>query len=201
TGTYFSKKEIEELIYHLPDHVILVYDEVYYHFTDAEDYTTALPYVLEGKNIIAINSFSKAYGLAALRIGYSYSTPEIATYLRNIRRPFMINTLSMEAAIAALEDTDFIAQSRDFVHQEKAFLYAQFDRLGIQYWKTQANFILVKVPMEANICEHEMLKDGIMVRVANGFPKPNYVRITIGTRKANETVVAAISKILVVLSK
>ena len=82
TGTYIPKAVIEELINQVPSHVIIVLDEVYYHFADAPDFTTAVPFVQAGKQVIAVNSFSKTYGLAALRMGYAYSTPEIANYLR-----------------------------------------------------------------------------------------------------------------------
>ena len=107
TGTHIPKQQIDQLVNGLPDHVILVFDEVYFQFADASDYIRPLPYVLEGKNVIGINSLSKAYGLAGIRVGYSYSTPEIATYLRQLRIPFMINTISMEGAMAALDDDQF----------------------------------------------------------------------------------------------
>ena len=144
TGTHLPKTQIDALVNNLPDHVVLLYDEVYYQYVQARDYVRALPYVLAGKNVIGINSFSKAYGLAGLRVGYSYSTPRIAEYLQQIRIPFMINSLSMTAAMAALTDTEFIKQTVQLIHQEKPYLYAAFEKMGIKYWKTQANFILVQ---------------------------------------------------------
>lgn len=195
TGTHLPKHQVDKLVENLPDHVVLVFDEVYYQFADAENYVRALPYVLAGKNVIAVNSFSKAYGLAGLRVGYSYSTPEIAAYLRKLMRPFMINTLSMEAAMAALEDDEFIQKTVQHIHKEKQFLYEQLDLLGVKYWKTQANFILVEPEMDANEFEAAMLEGGVMVRPVAGFGAPGCVRVTIGTRDGNEAFVQVWKKI------
>ena len=196
TGTHLSKSQVDKLVNNLPDHVVLVFDEVYYQFADAKAFIRPLPYVLAGKNVIGINSFSKAYGLAGLRVGYAYSTPVIAAYLQQLRRPFMINTLSMEAAIAALEDTEFIKQTVQMVHKEKTFLYQKLDNLGIKYWKTQANFILIKPVIDAKIFEAKMLQEGVMVRPVAGFGAPDCVRVTIGTREGNEAFLNGCRKIL-----
>lgn len=196
TGTHIPKEQIDTLLAGIPDHVILVFDEVYFQFADAPDFVRALPYVLSGKNVIGINSLSKAYGLAGLRIGYSYSTPEIATYLQQLRIPFMINTLTLEGAMAALEDSEFINKTVDFVHREKQFLYEQFDALGIKYWKTQANFILTQPNMDPLKFEEKMLNEGVMVRPVAGFGAPKCVRITIGTREGNETLIEGWKKLL-----
>jgi histidinol-phosphate aminotransferase len=128
TGTHIPKSAIDQLIEGLPDHVVLLFDEVYYQFADAPDYVRATPYVTQGKNVVAVNSFSKAYGLAGLRVGYSYSTPEISGYLRNLRRPFMVNTLSMKAAMAALQDEAFIDQTVQVVHEGREYLYEELAR-------------------------------------------------------------------------
>lgn len=195
TGTYLPKSQIDELINGLPDHVVLLYDEVYYQYVDTTDYVRAIPYVVAGKNVIGINSFSKAYGLAGLRVGYSYSTPEIAQYLQTLRRPFMINSLSMNAAIAALEDTDFIKATVDLIHQEKNYLYAELDKLGMKYWPTQANFILIQPTISEQAFEQQLLAEGIMVRPAGSFGAPNCVRVTIGTHEANLALVGALKKV------
>ncbi len=195
TGTYISKQDVDRLVEGLPDHVVLVYDEVYYQYADAKDYVRALPYVLNGKNVIGVNSFSKAYGLAGLRIGYSYSTKEISEYLRKIRRPFMINMLSLEAAMAALGDDDFIKKTVALIHKEKNYVYHELDKMDVKYWKTQANFFLVKPKLTPLEFEAEMIKYGVMVRPVAGFGAPECIRVTLGTREANETFLSAYSKI------
>lgn len=196
TGTHLPKSQIDALVNGLPDHVVLIYDEVYYQYVQARDYVRALPYVMAGKNVIGINSFSKAYGLAGLRVGYSYSTPRIAEYLQQLRIPFMIDSLSMTGAMAALQDTEFIKQTVQLIHQEKAYLYAAFDQMGVKYWKTQTNFILIQPIIDSTEFETLLLEEGIMVRPADNFGAPGCVRVTIGTREANDAFLAAWRKVL-----
>lgn len=196
TGTYLPKGDIDKLLAQVPDHIVVVLDEVYFQFATAEDYTTALPYVLEGKNVIGVNSFSKAYGLAGLRVGYAYSTPEISRYISKLQRPFYINTLALEACMAALSDNDFLEKTVRTVNEGKAFLYPEYEKLGIKYWKSQANFITVKPEMNDKIFEQKMLEHGVMVRPVATFGHPDCVRITIGTQEGNEAVIQAMKAIL-----
>lgn len=196
TGTHLPKAQVTELVNKLPDHVVMVYDEVYYQFADAEDYTTALPYVMEGKNVIAVNSFSKAYGLAGLRVGYAYSSEKLAKYVSNARRPFMISSLGMNAAMAALKDTAFIEKTVQLIRTEKEFLYQALDALQMKYWKTQGNFILIKPEMNDKVFEEKMMMEGIMVRPVANFGAPECIRVTIGTREANEAYITALKKVM-----
>jgi histidinol-phosphate aminotransferase len=196
TGTYIPKAQLDYLLDHLPDHVVVVLDEVYFQFAEADDYTTALPYVQAGKRIIGLNSFSKAYGLAGLRMGYAYTTPELAAYVQCLYKPFMINRLGMEAAIAALQDTGFLEETVSLVRTERQFLYKHLDELGMKYWKSQGNFILIKPDMPEKEFEAKILKEGIMVRPVAGFGAPGCVRVTVGTRAANEAYIEGLKQIL-----
>lgn len=196
TGSYITKQQVDQIVNNAPPHVVIVYDEVYYQYVDKEDYTRGYPYVKEGQNVIAVNSFSKAYGLAGLRVGYAYSTAKIAKYISAFRRPFMINTLSMEAAIAALKDEEWIQKTASLNKAEKQYLYEEYDELGLKYWKTQANFIAIKPKMGDLAFTEAMLLEGIMVRPVAGFGFPGVVRITIGDHKANVACVKAIKKVL-----
>ncbi|MGB0863745.1 MAG: histidinol-phosphate transaminase [Saprospiraceae bacterium] len=197
TGTYIPKEKIDALMDGIPEHVIVVLDEVYYHFANAADFTTAIPYVQAGKKMIAINSFSKTYGLAALRIGYAYSTPEIAQYLRALYRPFLINIIGLNAGIAALSDHEFIDATVDLVQKERERFYPVFDKLGLTYWKSQGNFILFKSPIDAPKLEQQLLEEaGVMVRNATNFGAPNCLRITIGTADANDAFLKGIQTLL-----
>lgn len=196
TGSIIEEEQIDELLSFLPDHVLLVFDEVYHQYPDAEEYVRALPYVLSGKNVIAVNSLSKAYGLAGLRIGYSYASEEIASYLRKFRRPFMLNTLSMEAAIAALGDHEFIQHTVDLIHTEKQFLYSALDKLDLKYWKTQGNFFMLKPNSSPQEFEEKMIEQGVMTRTLEGFGSSDCVRVTIGTREGNEAFILALKAII-----
>lgn len=196
TGTHIPIEQLDELLPQLPSHVITVYDEVYYQYADAESYTTALPYVDEGMNVIGVNSFSKAYGLAGMRVGYGYTTEKIAKYISQVRRPFHISTLAMDAAMAALTDKAFIRKTVDLVLTEKNYIYKSLDKIGIKYWKTQANFITLKPKMKADKFEAAMLKHGIMVRPVANFGAPGCVRVTIGDRQANQAYLRALKKVI-----
>ena len=196
TGTHVPKEQIDELIANVPDHVIVVIDEVYYQFADADDYTTALPYVDHGKNVIAINSFSKAYGLAGLRMGYAYSTEKIAKYISQVRLPFMLNTLGMEAAIASLDDKEFITTTVELITSEKEFLYEELDKIGVAYWKSQANFITIKPKMNDKEFEEKMLMHGVMVRPVASFGHPGCIRVTVGDRTANLAYLRALRTVI-----
>ncbi len=196
TGSILRKDQLDQLLSIVPDHVIVVLDEVYHHFVDAPTYQRALPYVLAGHNVVAINSFSKAYGLAGLRVGYCYSTEEIATYLSRLQRAFLLNSLSMSGAMAALADKAHLEEAVLHNRKEKQYLYEGLDRLGLPYWKTQANFILVKPPMDTRAFETRMLESGIMVRRTDSFGAAGCVRVSIGTRTANEYYLGALAKIL-----
>jgi len=196
TGTHIPKRQLDELLPQIPEHVVIVLDEVYYQYADADDYTTAIPYVDAGLNVIGVNSFSKAYGLAGMRVGYGYTTEKIARYLSQVQRPFHINTLAMDGAKAALTDTDFIKETVDLVLAEKEYIYKSLDKLGVRYWKTQANFITLKPKMKDKAFEEAMLKEGIMVRPVANFGAPGCIRVTIGDREANKAYLKALRKIL-----
>ncbi len=196
TGTYIPKKDMDRLVALLPDHVVLVYDEVYFQFVQADDYVRGYEYLDSGKNIIAVNSFSKAYGLAGLRLGYAYSSTKIAKYVSQARTPFMISTLALEAGIAALRDNEFINETVNLIHSEKEFLYDQLDKLGIKFWPTQANFITIKPEMNDEQFEREMLNEGVMVRPVANFGATDCIRVTIGNREANLAYLNALKKVL-----
>jgi len=196
TGTHIPQSQLDELLPQIPEHVVIVYDEVYYQYADAKDFTVGLPYVDAGLNVIAVNSFSKAYGLAGMRVGYGYTTKEIGEYLAQIKRPFHLNTLAMDAAMAALKDKAFIKKTVKLVRDEKAYIYKSLDKLGVKYWKSQANFITIKPKMNDKKLEEAMLMQGIMVRPVANFGAPGCIRVTIGDHEANKAYVKALRKVL-----
>lgn len=196
TGTYIPKATMDAIIQGVPDHVIVVLDEVYHHFADADDYVTAMPYVKDGHQVIGLNSFSKAYGLAGLRMGYGYGPEKIMTYVRQLWKPFFLNSIANAAMAAALTDTEFIQKTTDHIIAERNYLFGEFDKMGLEYWRSQGNFIMVRPPMNEKLFEEKMLYHGIMIRPVSGFGAPGCVRITIGTKEANRVVVNAITSII-----
>ncbi len=186
TGTYINKTELDRLLDTIPDHVIVVYDEVYFHFVDADDFPFGIDYIKKGKNMIVLHTFSKIYGLAGLRVGYGITTPQIGEYLNKIFRPFRIGTLPTIAAYEALKDTEHVEQSQKMVWEGKRWLYEQFDKHGITYWPSQGNFILFQSPIPSLELTSKMLDEGVMVRPGDNFGAPGCIRLTIGTKEANE---------------
>lgn len=196
TGTYTNKEQIDYLVDNLPEHVIMVYDEVYYHFAEAHDFPRAIDYILEGKNVIGIHSFSKSYGLAGIRLGYGFSTQEIAEYIANFKRPFVLNTLTMLAGIAALKDEQHLTDTINLVIQGRNWLYKEFEKLGINYWRSQTNFVYIEPAMNSKELTAALLKKGVMVRPCDAFGSKNGVRITVGDAKANAAFINALNTIL-----
>ena len=195
TGSYIPKDRMDRLVDGLPEHVILVMDEVYHHFVDAADYVSAMHYVKQGKSVIGLNSFSKAYGLAGLRLGYAYGPTHIMNYVRQLSKPFLMSTLSIEAVDAALQDHEFISKTRSHILHERNYIYNELDALGITYWKSQGNFIMIKPKMDLQEFERSMLDHGIKVRVVGGFGAPGCVRVTIGTQAANRAYIQALHEL------
>jgi len=196
TGSYISKHDMDRLLPQIPQNIIVIYDEVYRHFADAKDYVTGVPYVQAGYNIVAVNSFSKSYGLAGMRVGYCYSSEKIISYIRQLSKPFIINKLSSVAAIAALSDHDFIDKVVNLIKSERQYLASEFNRLSILFTPSQSNFYLIQPPIDAADYVAHLSSHGVMTRATANFGAPGKVRISIGAREANEAVVTAIEKLI-----
>lgn len=195
TGTYIPKPILDDFINRVPKNIVIVLDEVYRHFADAEDYVSALSYVKDGHNVVGINSFSKTYGLAGLRIGYCYTTKTIAQYIRQIHKPFLLPFTSLEAAMGALKDSEFIRKTVQTVMNGRKYLEGEFQRLGIRFWPTQGNFFIIDPPLPEFEFTDFLMNEGVMVRPVSQFGAPGKVRITIGTQEANEVLVNVLEKI------
>ncbi len=196
TGTMIPRETMDRLVNNLPPHVILLHDEVYWHFADQSCFPFAKDYVLEGKNVIGLHSFSKAYGLAGMRAGYAFCTPRIADYLQKLRRPFFISAMSVEGAIAALGDVEHVEATQNLMKAEKPFLYAAFDELGIRYWESHTNFILFKSPIAVDELVNKMLAEGVMIRSGANNGAPGHIRVTVGTHEGNVAFVEGMKKVL-----
>ncbi|MEM8998849.1 MAG: histidinol-phosphate transaminase [Bacteroidota bacterium] len=194
TGTYIPKSVLDDFLQRVPKNILIVLDEVYRHFADADDYVSALSYVQKGHHVLGLNSFSKTYGLAGMRIGYGYTSKTIANYLRLIHKPFLLPLTSIEAAIGALGDNAFIEETIRTVHEGKHFLSDSFMKLGITFWPSQANFFLVDPPLPEFEFTDRLMASGIMVRPVSQFGAPGKVRITIGNQEANKKLIGTLQK-------
>jgi len=196
TGTYVTKYEIEEFINALPPGVVVVLDEAYDAFIDVDDYPDSLRYLKKKKRIIILKTFSKAYGLAGLRLGYAITCPELAAYLERIRQPFNVNYLAQVAGLAALEDKVFLKKTRRLTLEGKDFIYQGLSRMGLGYVLSVANFILIDVGRPSQEVFKSMLKFGVIVRDMCQYGLGNFIRVTIGTPKENERFLRVLSKVL-----
>ncbi len=195
TGTYVTRYELEDFMLSLPDDVLLVLDEAYDAFIDVDDFPNSLAYTAN-RNVILMKTFSKAYGLAGLRIGYAIAQPELVSYMERARQPFNVNSLAQAAAAAALDDKKFLRKSRQVILEGKEYLYASLQRLGIAYVPTVANFILIDAGRDGLNVFKDMLRYGVIVRDMKQYGLKNFIRVTIGTKQENERFIKVLRKIL-----
>lgn len=184
TGTYVTKRELEAFLRDLPHQTIVFVDEAYAEFVDASDYPQTLSYVKEHPMIIT-RSFSKAYGLAGLRVGYGVAQPSLVASMNAVREPFNVNSLAQAAALAALEDREFLARSRRLVKEGRQFLTTELKRLGLRSVPSVANFILIELGPRAQEIANALLTRGVIVREMSAWGLPECVRVTIGTMPEN----------------
>ncbi len=196
TGTIVTAEQMSEFMEAIPDHVIVGFDEAYYEYVDDPDYPDCLDYVREGRNAVVLRTFSKAYGLAGLRIGYGIAPPEVATALKQVREPFNVSGISQVAALASLEDPDQVQRSFQLVQDGKQYLYEQFEQMGLSYVPTQANFIFVDVGIDSRKCFDELMRRGVTVRTGDIFGTPTHIRVTIGTMEQNRKFIEALRDVL-----
>jgi len=199
TGSYLSAKEIEDFLEAVPSHVVVVLDEAYNEYLTPEQRYDAIAWVKRFPNMILSRSFSKAYGLAGLRIGYGVSQPALTDLLNRIRQPFNVNSLAQAAAIAAFQDLEFLQQGYELNLAGYAQLTAAFKDLGLTYLPSSGNFVLVKVGDDDGAgvrINLELLKRGIIVRPVGNYGLPQWLRISIGLSEENAAFITAFREIL-----
>lgn len=195
TGTYVNRLELEEFLKGLPENLLVVLDEAYDLFVDADDFSKGSGYIND-HNVVVLKTFSKAYGLAGLRIGYAIANNELCSFMEKARQPFNVNSLAQAGALAALDDKDFLKKTRSVVLAGKHYLYERLTRLGLGFVPSVANFILIDVSSDGLGVFKEMLKYGVIVRDMKQYGLKNFIRVTIGTRKENERFIKVLKKVL-----
>jgi len=193
TGTTNTEAELKAFAQAVPDHVIVVFDEAYIDFL--ENPPDLRPLIAEGRKVICLRTFSKIYGLAALRIGYGIASAELCGLLNRMRQPFNVNAIAQAAAIAALEDGEFAAKTA----RENRLGLAQIERgcreLGLEFVPSVANFMLVKVGDGARVFD-ALQRHGVIVRPVKSYGLPEWIRVTIGTHSQNERFLAELRRAL-----
>ncbi len=196
TGSIVTRDDMDRLYQGLPGNVTLVSDEVYHQFVTRPDYPDSPADAVAGRNVIVLHSFSKVYGLAGLRVGVVISRPDIVERLVGLRRTFHLGSLEMEAAAAAIGDQDHVAQSVALAEQGKKTLYAAFDRLGVDCWPSEGNFVLFRTPVPADEFAARMADRGILVGSGSRFGLTLSIRVSVGLPEANAAFISALESIL-----
>jgi histidinol-phosphate aminotransferase len=196
TGTMLTHAQIERILSAIPKRAILVLDEAYYEYNERSDYPNAIPWVLEGKNIILLRTFSKIYGLAGLRLGYAIARPELIGYIERVRLPFNVSSVAQAAAIASIADQDHVKRSRQLNSEGKHYFYGEFERMGLPYAKSEANFVWVNIKTDCKKVFIEMLKRGVIIRTGDIFGCPTHVRISIGKPEENTRCINVLEEVL-----
>jgi histidinol-phosphate aminotransferase len=193
TGTSVPNDKLREFIDAVPENVLLALDEAYIEFVESP--LDLLPVIREGqkRNLLLMRTFSKIYGLAGLRLGYGIGHPELITELEKIRQPFNINALVQAGALAALDDTAHVEKTRRVNARGLKFLARAFRKLGLEFVKSAANFILVKVGDGQGVFA-SMQKAGVIARPMGGYGLPEWIRISVGTPKENARAITALSE-------
>lgn len=196
TGTIVTKDELKEIVRNLPQDTLLVVDEAYYEFVRSRDYESAIKYLKDGhKNILVLRTFSKAYGLAGLRIGYGVGSAEVIEILNKVRQPFNVNAVAQEAALSALDDTEHIRKTIELTQKGKDFLYKEFSKLGLDFVRSHSNFVLVKVG-DGKMVFEKLLRKGIIVREMSAYGFPEYIRVTVGKMNELKRFIKALKEVL-----
>lgn len=185
TGTCFGRPALERFLARVPATVLVVLDEAYFEFADDADYPDGIQLGRRHPNLIVCRTFSKAYGLAALRLGYSVSHPEVSALLNRVRQPFNVNSLAQEAAIAALADVEHLQRGIDLNREGLQQLQAGLQGLGLRTIASQANFITVQTGPETPRINRELLQAGIIVRPLEGYGMADWLRVSVGLPHEN----------------
>jgi histidinol-phosphate aminotransferase len=196
TGTWVEQERLIRFLDSLPEHVLVVVDEAYFEYVDEPAYPDGISLLERYPGLVVTRTFSKIYGLAALRVGYSVSSPEIAQILNRVRPPFNVNLAGFCAALSVLEDDAFVSSSRDLNRQQMGQFCDGLQRLRLGWIPSVGNFLSVDIGRVAMPVFEAMLRRGVIVRPIENYGMPNHLRITIGLEHENAKALLALEKAL-----
>jgi histidinol-phosphate aminotransferase len=196
TGTWLERAELKNFLDAIPNNILVLIDEAYFEYVDKPNYPDSSLWLNQYPNLIVTRTFSKAYGLAALRVGYGLAHPDVTNVLNRVRQPFNVNQLGLIAAATALTDTDHVLQSVTLNRWGMQQMTQTFQQMGLEYIESAGNFICVNVGDGAKIYQ-ALLYEGVIVRtVGGGYEMPRHLRITIGTEEENFRCLRALQTVL-----
>lgn len=186
TGTMLSQNEISSFIERVSEEILIIIDQAYLEYITADHYFDGIELLAEHSNLLLLRTFSKAYALAGMRVGYALGSEKIFNYLNRIRGPFNVNRLAQKAAAAAVEAEDYLQKCLAENEKEKKFLYHQFKKMQLKYIETETNFIMFKTPFPAELVFKKLQQRGVIIRPGNQFGMKKWLRVTIGSREQNK---------------
>ena len=201
TGTWLTADQLDRFLSHIPERILVVLDEAYFEYAHnpamgSPQYPDASAWLPKYANLVVTRTFSKAYGLAGLRVGYALSNPQVADILNRVRQPFNVNSLAQVAACAAMDDVDHLQKSVQLVCDGLKQLQAGFDEMGLESIPSVGNFICVSTGGDAAPVYEMLLRQGVIVRPVANYGMPQHLRITIGLPSENERFLTALKKAL-----
>lgn len=197
TGAYLNQLSLDSFLKIIPDNVLVVIDEAYCEFAQAQDFPKTIKYIQDGRNnILILRTFSKYFGLAGLRVGYGITSKGLAQAMMKVKMPFNVNRLAQAGALAALDDKSFLEKTYKSNLDGKIQLYRAFDALGLSYIKTEANFIFVDIKKNTDEFFLQMMSLGIIIRPLTSFGFPEAIRVSVGTKDQNNKFIDALKKVL-----
>lgn len=196
TGTWLAAQPLRDFLEAVPKDVIVVVDEAYIEYVQQPDYPDTSQWLSAFDNLVVTRTFSKAYGLAALRLGYSLSHPDIADLLNRVRQPFNVNAMAQAAALAALDDEAHIRQTVEVNQAGMQQLTAAFRALGLEWIESVGNFVSVDVGRDAMAIDQQLLQHGVITRPVANYNMPTHLRISIGTEAENQRCIEALEQVL-----
>lgn len=192
TGTIFTANDFDAFLKKVPDNVLVVVDEAYAEFVESKEFPDTLKHIIEGKNVVVLRTFSKFYGLAGLRAGYGIAKADLVSPMLKTKMPFNVSRLAQAGAAAALDDNEFLDKTVKNNSDGKKYLYGELDKLGLDYKKTEANFIFINIKKSADEMFLKLMAEGVIIRPLTSFSLPQAVRVSIGTREQNEKFIATL---------
>lgn len=196
TGTMFNQGALDTFLDRIGDDPILVLDEAYIEYVPEAARVASLAVLARRPRTVILRTFSKAYGLAGLRLGYGITTPEIVDYVNRVRQPFNTNHLAQVGAMAALDDVDHIERVLDLTSSEMVRVVAELERLGLSCVPSWTNFVLFDVGQEGWPIYEALLRSGVIVRPMKAYGLPNHLRVNMGTVEENERFLGSLREAL-----
>lgn len=195
TGTLISKTDLKAFLQQVPKHILVVLDEAYDEYLSSVDKSEAITWLAEFENLIISRTFSKAYGLAGLRVGFGLMHATLADLMNRVRQPFNVNSLAQVAATVSLQDEDFVARSYAANQAGMTQITQGLEQLGLSYIPSYGNFVSFKVT-NASAVNQALLKQGVIIRPVANYEMPDYLRVSIGLFSENARFLEVLEKIL-----